>query len=433
MKGQAAVLVIVLIVVGIGLLLMFSGGSGFSFSGFSGPVAGGKALPQIVHSNDVITVADKFISSKAPLNGQKTAIEFIVKNNGDKDIEGVKVKLDPPTGFTYSLSCGDASASGNECTMTLEEGAAEEVVISLTAIEEVDQILPTNVRYYVSYKYSGTREVHMPVVVDRDELPKGQRFFTSSSSLGPLQIEVTTPAARQISSGESAVFAVADIPFRMKFRIDDVGDGGEGNSETVYLRDSQLSIATTDSLLLIYCDKIDETTKALKKTETDLEDGEEVPFEVSCTFEPKATAPTDGVININLKDYEYKIVMSDQFTIIPRKSGETDIEGTAAPTNTQAGDQTQTAATTAAKGANKEACGACIDSGQAYNKETNSCVSVSSAKADDSKYILFKDASKTSNSYPTCESLPAAAEVKSTETTTTSKDKGKFGSNSAFS
>lgn len=324
MKGDsgAAIVVVVLIIVGIVALFLYFGNQGISFFGFWN-------VQPIVYSNDVVTVSDNFVSDKVPYEGQRTTIEFTVRNNGKGIMDGkngkgpVEVSLDPPTGFTSSVKCGDKPS----CKFDLDEGEAVDVVVTLTAISGITQIIPVDVRYSVNYPYAGEREIHIPIVSSKNELPKGQSSFTSDPTFGPIQVSITPPAARQVSDGGSAIFTITGakeedrIPVELGFRVDNVGSGGFGTVEPLLMSGDDLKLALTN-FKTDFCDKIDPATNTLKVKESVNPDlvssGQEVPFDVSCTFEPTSTeSVADGVIKINYK-YNYKISFSEQFSILPK-------------------------------------------------------------------------------------------------------------------
>ncbi len=322
MKGQsgAAVVVVLLIIVGIVALFWYFG----SFGGQGNLLNLFSPVQPVVYSNDVITASDKFVADNVPYEGQLTTIEFTVRNNGKGVMDGkfgkgpVEIVLEPPTGFTSSVKCGDKSS----CIFSLEEGEAVDAVITLTAIKGVTQIIPTDVRYSVSYPYAGEREIHMPIVSDKDELPKGQSFFVSEPSFGPIQISVTPPKARVAPDGSSAVYAISGIPVKLEFTVENVGSGGFGTVKPVFMQGDDLKL-TLANFETVSCNKIDPATNALKSEEPEggsqlVVSGQEVPFDVSCTFKPIAgkESVTDGVIKINYK-YNYKILFSEQFNILP--------------------------------------------------------------------------------------------------------------------
>lgn len=354
MKGQAALLIIVLIVVGIVALFYFSGSSGFSLAslGFTGQ--------GIVYSNDVIQVTDKLVSDNQPYDGETTSIEFTVKNAGKGPIDGkngrgpVEVSLEPPTGFTSIMKCGDKPS----CKFTMDEGEAVDVTISLTAQKGVTQIIPVDVRYSVKFPYSGEREAHIPIVKDKNSLPKGQSFFVGDSTYGPIQVSVTPPDSRTTPNGGSAIYAVDNpsvtTPVKMQFSVSNVGNGGAGLVRPVFMQGDDLKLVLRN-LAIQHCDKIDENTGALKVqvsgsgSSTQVSDstsgsqtqdqnsaspptvpttqqssssqtptiGQKVPFDVTCTFLPKAASDfTDGVMGFQYK-YTYEISFLDQFEILP--------------------------------------------------------------------------------------------------------------------
>lgn len=339
MKGDTASTAIILIIVVIAvvvLFMLFSGG-GISFPGSSG----------VTYSNDVVTVTQKLVSDQAPYAGQKTTIEFTVVNRGKGDIEDVKVALEPPTGFTSKVDC-DGS-----CTFNLEEGDAKDILITLTAVPEVTQIIPVDVKYSVSYSYEGEREAHIPIVADKDELPRGQSYFIGGPTYGPVQVSIGTPTARQAGDGSSAVFAVSEIPFKLDFSVSDVGGGAFGSGEKVVMKGDDLELELTN-LKTVGCDKIDEATNALK-SEGDEADpknaGETLPFNVHCTFEPTSSELSDGVVKIVYK-YDYRLPFSDRFNIVPKGTPKFDIPSSSSGSSSetvqtgQTGDSEETAPVT---------------------------------------------------------------------------------------
>lgn len=314
MKGDSgtAIVAVIILVIAIAVLFIYFGGSGgLNIPGFIG------AQP-VVYSNDIIAVIDKFVSDNVPYEGQDTTIEFTVKNNGQGVAEGVKVMLDPPTGFTSSIRCGDKQS----CIFDLDEGDAVDVMINLKAIEDVEQILPTDVRYSVSYPYNGSREIHIPITQNKNTLPRGQTFFVGDPTYGPVQISVTPPDPRPTSDGGTAVYAVSGppaTPFEMSFRVDNVGGGGFGTVKPVVMSGDDLKLTLTN-LDIVFCDKIDAATKSLSIRSGTSQfgiTGFQVPFEVKCTFKPTSTQElADGKMIIDF-GYEYELVFSEKFSILP--------------------------------------------------------------------------------------------------------------------
>lgn len=317
MKGDSgtAVIAIIVLVIAVVVLFLYFGGSGaLSVFGLS-------YVQPIVYSNDIITVSDKFVSDNVPYTDQETTIEFTVKNNGRGATKGVQVILDPPTGFTSQMKCGDRES----CTFDLPEGDSVNVLITLKAISGVTQIIPTDVRYSVKYPYEGFREIHIPIAASKDTLPKGQVFFVSDATYGPIQLSVTPPQPRPTADGGSAEFAVSGISVEVGFRVDNVGGGGFGTVKQVVLRggdaSNYLKFSKLDNLDIVFCDKIDATTKELKAISGISKIGQtgfEVPFDISCTLKPTGKGDiTDGLIRADYK-YDYEIDFSEKFSILPK-------------------------------------------------------------------------------------------------------------------
>ena len=319
-KGQGdstAIILIVLIIVGVLVVYLY-----FQNAGSIG-------LPsflqsnQVVYSDDVVQVIDKFISDQSLYEGQKTTIEFIVVNNGPKDVKGVEVKLDPPTGLTSDMKCGDKPS----CTFDLQKGEPVDVLITLTAAQGVTQITTADVHYSVSYSYDGEREFKMPIINSKNP-PVGQEFSAGSNTYGPIHLGYTAPSARPISGRGAAIYAYSDIPFDMSFSVQHVGGAfGIGKTEPIIMSGDQLKIDRLDGFDLVRCDKIETSTMSLIDFSKVAGDrlraltGFEVPFDFECTFQPnKKDEFYDGVISFKF-NYPYKMAFSDTFTILPKGDG----------------------------------------------------------------------------------------------------------------
>ena len=255
MKGDSWIIaVIILALVGFIAFIFMSanGGTGFNFFGGGGQV----------FSNDVLTVYDHIISDRAPYDGEKTTIEFSVKNAGKGKLENVEIVLDPPTGFTSQIKCG----SFGSCKFTLEQGDAIDVLITLTAVKGVTQIVPVDVRYSIKYPYKGEREVQVPIVANRKEVPKGQTFLMSDNSYGPVQVSFSTPEARETGQG-SSVFAVSGIPMKLEMGLSDVGGSQGGIVRPVLMKGDDFKLVTSN-FKIVFCDRLgtDGTLKVGGKT-----------------------------------------------------------------------------------------------------------------------------------------------------------------------
>jgi len=338
-EGETAIIIVGLIVVGvIVLLLYFQNASSLSLPSILQP-------QNIVYSDDVIQVIDKFISDQSVFEGQKTTIEFTIVNNGPKEVKGVKVTLDPPTGFTSSLKCGDKAS----CTFDLQSGEPVDVTISLTAATGATQITSADVHYSVSYDYDGERQFRMPITNSKNP-PRGQEFSASSNSYGPVHLEYSAPRARPISGGGAAVYAYSDIPFDMSFQVVHVGSPF-GRVEPILMTGDMLKFDRLDGFDIVRCDKIDKNTKALidfsKTTSERLRPfgGFEVPFDFECSFQPnKKEEFYEGVIGVKWK-YTYKMLFFDTFTILPKEEKDLSVPDEApavsgAPSSQQSSSQT---------------------------------------------------------------------------------------------
>jgi hypothetical protein len=310
-EGESAIVIVGIIIVGVIVLyLYFQNASNLSLPGF--------LQPGIVYSDDVIQVVDKFIYDQSVFEGQTTTIEFTVVNNGPKDIKGVKVSLDPPTGFKSSIKCGNKPS----CNFDLQKGELVDVTIYLTANKGVTQVTSSDIHYSVSYNYDGEREFRIPIVNNKNP-PAGQGFLASSNSYGPVHLEYDMPKSRPISGGGSVVYAYSDIPFDISFHVVHVGSSFN-HVEPILMSGEMLKFDRLDGFDILRCDKIDKNTKALIEFNNNVGDrllpfgGFEVPFDFECTFQPnKKEEFYDGIISFKWK-YPYKISFFDTLTILPK-------------------------------------------------------------------------------------------------------------------
>lgn len=322
MKGDsgAAVAIVIVIVIAIAAFFLLSGSGGLNFAGFG--------YQQITYSNDVVTLTNKFVFDRAPYEGQETTIEFAVRNNGRGDAKDINLNIEPPTGFTSEIENRDGAQGKFDHTFDLEEGDSELITIRLTAISGITQVIPVAFRYSVSYPYSGEREFHMPIVGNRNELPKGQTYFVSDSTYGPIQVSVFPPPARETADGGSAIYAISGTQTKFDFAVSNVGGSATGTVTPVVMSGDDLQLTLTN-FGLVFCDKMElkggtDDVLVLKKIYVNEDDGSvggarlTVPFDVSCVLEVKpGSGVRDGVVKFDYK-YDYRILFVDYFNIIPR-------------------------------------------------------------------------------------------------------------------
>lgn len=334
MKGDSgtAVVVVIVIVIAIAAIFLLSG-SGFNF-GSQG----------IVYSNDVVSVTNKFVFDKAPYEGQETSVEFAVKNNGRGEVKDILLSIEPPTGFTSEILnrcedggtqwignpswCFGGSDSKFDYEFNLEEGDAKFVMINLEAISGITQIIPVNFRYSISYPYGGEREFHIPIVQNRDELPKGQTYFISDSTYGPIQIDVVPPASRETADGGFATYMISGTQMKFDFTVNNIGSSDYGTVLPVVMSGDDLQLTLTN-LEIVFCDKMEQKSsssnvlvlKDVYINEGDLASGGvtlRTPFDVKCVLQATpGEGVRDGIVKFDVK-YMYKILFSDYFNIIPR-------------------------------------------------------------------------------------------------------------------
>lgn len=320
MKGDSgvAVVLVIVIVIAIAAVFLLYGGGSLNFGS-----------QQIVYSNDVIGVTSKFIFDRAPYEGQETTVEFAVKNSGRGEARGVMLNIEPPTGFTSEILNRQGSVGSKfDYKFDLEEGDAEFVTIKLTAISGITQVIPVALRYSVSYPYKGEREFHMPIVSNRDELPRGQTYFISDPTYGPIQVDVTPPASRETVDGGSAVYTLSGTQTKFGFSVNNIGTSDSGTILPVVMSGDDLQLTLTN-FEPVFCDKMEAkggSGNVLVLKSVYIREGESVagglvlrtPFDVNCVLQAKsAEGVTDGMVKFDYK-YDYKILFTDYFNIIPR-------------------------------------------------------------------------------------------------------------------
>ncbi len=316
LKGaSAAVVIIVLLIIGIAVYFLFtSGGNVGLFQG------GGPVISERSYSNDIISIEDKSISIVDPFANSETSLSFDVKNNGDKDVD-VKVIFTNLPGFSsIEIKCGDTQfgAGARECDFSgqnrLKSLDAKKITAVLTAAD-LKVVTPVKIFYEVNYNYHGEKEGRVPILgVDTKNLPSGVSFITSSSTYGPVQVDIDPPVGRRKQENNAVVtenFGREGLPFSMKFSFRNVGKAKE-----IVLNDgSQILEFDKNELEIDNCDRLASKNGVWSLSADEKFDGK--PLTVGCTFKPKLSdVGLYEFVDIKVSfDYMYRLTFEDSFTV----------------------------------------------------------------------------------------------------------------------
>jgi len=179
---------------------------------------------EVKYKNDIITVEQTIISNSNPSPGSSTSVNILLKNNGDKTVENVKVSFNNIVGLGLKeLYCEEGEKEGNSCIFSFEKGDTKSITVILEVPEQT--IRNPFIEYTVSYPYEGYREASIPIVSDISRTPIG-KFSQSSPSIGPVLLEFEFPVQRTTTIDKQVIkeyWVIGNEPFELKIKLRYVG------------------------------------------------------------------------------------------------------------------------------------------------------------------------------------------------------------------
>jgi len=203
--------------------------------------------------NDIITVEDVSIDTLNPYAGSPVSLSFNIKNNGEKSVDFVEVNFFDiqvgEKGFKVEkLECenGDTPEKTYKCVFEkdkkLEIFDVRKVGLTLVAPPSDVILSPRKftLSYSISYKYSGSREVHIPIIDGTTRKTPLSRFTQSEPTFGPIQVDFVPPIGRETKQDNRIItehFGVIDKPFKVEMNFRHVGSSSIGKIQKVIIGD----------------------------------------------------------------------------------------------------------------------------------------------------------------------------------------------------
>lgn len=281
------------------------------------------------YKNDIITIENYHLADKEPYTGSSESIDFDIKNNGDKNIDEVRVNFFDMTcsniqGFRDTLTCDGVSSNNRECIFkNLEHPDWKNVRLDIIT-PSVNDKTPCSVSFSVSYRYSGARLATMPIIdgVTRLTPLENNKFDQGKPTYGPILLEFEPPVGRITKKDSQEIkeyWGIIGKPFEVNMNFRYASDVSLKDPEPVkiakndiWLELGDLNIANIGGTPL-HCDfKNGISTKDVVVDADPKNTGKLV-----CSLQSDSTQPEVGAkIGVNFS-YNYRFVVTENFDVHP--------------------------------------------------------------------------------------------------------------------
>ncbi|MEM5794231.1 MAG: hypothetical protein QXS48_01720 [Candidatus Aenigmatarchaeota archaeon] len=268
---------------------------------------------QTKYKNDIITVEHTTISNSNPYPGSTTSLQILLKNNGDKSVDNLRIEFDNIVGLELKeLRCEEGIREDSGCVFN-GFGSLETRIIKLTLKVPEHTIKNPFVEYEISYPWKGYREARIPIVNDISVTPKA-KFSQTPPSLGPVLLEFEFPAQRTTTIDKQIIkeyWVISDEPFELKIKVRYVGT--ITNYEPIMISKSDFAINLNNNFEKepnLYCE-FEEVGNNLYPKE-DLK----VPAELICNLRPLVISEFESIAPISAEfSYTFKFRRKEVFTV----------------------------------------------------------------------------------------------------------------------
>lgn len=297
------------------------------------------------YKNDIITVEDYSVSSLSPYTGSATALEFSIKNNGDKTVNKVEVNFFDRPGFAVKeLFCEGIEewkfGSGTNCESDIDCINNEFCDFStkkcykgclFTNVESLDfrtirlTLSPTStgtstISYSIKYNYSGFRKADIPVIDGITRKQPISKFSQSIPTYGPVVISFEPPVGRERKENNKIIkeyWIVGDIPFELRMKLKHVGSKSVGDITPVTIPAGNMKIDLRGTLVVaksetteLPCDFYESNGFLFSGKDVEL------PGELVCNFQSVPLEGPETLATIWAEFfYTYKYVRTETFNV----------------------------------------------------------------------------------------------------------------------
>lgn len=282
------------------------------------------------YKNDIITVESSTISNSNPYSGSTTTLTFLIKNNGDRVLDGVEVNFFNVPGFSITeVRCEAVESQNRACIYTdIDPLDTRETSLVLQA-PTVNSPTSLTISYYIKYDYFGYRTANIPIIDGRYRTKPFSQFSQSTPSYGPVVLEFESRVGSTRTEDSKTIkeyWSRVNEPFEVKMNFKHIGSSSLGSIKPVNLTAGSVKLDLNNSLIKVegapcnFC-SITEPDCPVKKDSNYLFSNKNVlvPGILICNFvnstffeEPEMTA----VINVEFS-YTYQFTRTESFTVQP--------------------------------------------------------------------------------------------------------------------
>lgn len=311
MKGQAALIIIFLIIIGIAMYFFWPHISKITHQ-----------EPVKQYKNDIITVERFDISDLNPYAGSPVVFKIYIKNNGDKEINDVKVIFSDTPGLeNKSITCEQPSeVFRNTGCIFKNVGSLDMREATLTANASSEIIIAPQsfpISYRIEYNYFGYRIVSIPIIDGITRTSPLSQFSASETDYGPIVLEIQPSIEKKVDGVVKRNWAVNNTPFKVEFKFSDIVK--KARYTTILAGDLKINLTDLDLYNPSLCDFVRQDNLLISKKDVFVSGKESAREEtLMCYFISKNMTEPEISSSISAKfNYTYIVEGSEKITIQP--------------------------------------------------------------------------------------------------------------------
>jgi len=284
-------------------------------------LAGCTQASLVSYKNDIITQESLSVFPTNPYAGGVTTIQFLVQNNGDKNVERAVVDFfDLAAGAfkVHDLQCEDGQKIGDAaCQFSIEPQDYKKFILKLQAPSKgINAKTDFTISYSISYDYSGYRQADVPVIDTSMQKPNLLNYRESRPSYGPVQAEFEPPIGmtRQVEGRTvTEYWATRGQAFFARINFKDVAkvSATSGKAVNMVIPKGQVSLVLEGVNIVedLQCD-FDSSGKP--------KDDVRIPDSLYCSFMPNDFEQMEAKVSLGITfSYAYTYSKSLLLSVLP--------------------------------------------------------------------------------------------------------------------
>jgi hypothetical protein len=273
-----------------------------------------------IYKNDIMVQEQPILTRTNPYTDSSTSIRFYLRNYGRDTVPKAFVNFFDFHGMEHSLTCqGGSQVDDHTCEFT-NIPSFENRFVSFTIYTPSDIPAPTSfvISYEISFDYSGSRRIIIPVIDDMQESEPKNKYSISDPSVGPIAVDFEPPIGAEKQQGDQTVteyWGVKGDSFEVRMNFKQAVETSvvtNISASDIKLKLQGLSI---DSKLS--CD----FNSGLTAKSTVSVGQSSVPL--SCFFVPTSFSGSEKMTTIDVNfAYTFDTIKTVTFTVVPRQTSE---------------------------------------------------------------------------------------------------------------